>query len=410
MRRQRTKRPAYLATAIVMLVAAVSFSRADIAPEPLTTGGTSLADKNKSQSVKMAWEEVDIYPSPEKNKVVALFGMKNESDKDAELEVGFPSYFEVKLNDFELEIDGNKQSADVKKESLPDSQQHYLAEKDPSKRIFTYWMCWNMKFSAGKEHQIKVSYWVKTERISEGLWIKNLTPELKAKLWPYRSGYVLRTGADWAGNIGKAIIRLHYNDAVKKPLATLLSHKDKWQYDEKTDIDTLTLIDFKPNRSSDIEYSYKLCTASEEAKILAEAIKDKKLDPWAQEHLLQLIEDKNNSLKLPDEEKNNLVIETLEWMVPPVGPEVDQAKITRGAEAIVQKAYQRLFKNYLATAQDLQAASLASYYQRFIKFMLDRDIANKTSKWVRVQNEYSQLEQEYRQVTDYINNPPKKDK
>jgi len=35
-----------------------------------------------------------------------------------------------------------------------------------------------------------------------------------------RSGYVLRTGAAWAGTIGRAVIRMHYGE-VKRSLMTL---------------------------------------------------------------------------------------------------------------------------------------------------------------------------------------------
>jgi hypothetical protein len=340
----------------------------DIAPEPLTTGGTNLAAKGKPLTVEMLAEEVDLHPSADRNRVAAVFRMKNTGAEDVEIEVGFPSYFEVRLRDFEAAVAGRKVAAEVKRQDL-----------GGPKKVFIEWMCWTAKFPAGQEVEIKVSYWCPTERVFPELWVDNLPADLKSKLWACRSGYVLRTGAGWAGKIGKATIRLH---GLRRDLVTRLE-PEGWNHDEK--VSTLTLTDFEPDESSDAVYEFRLCTVAEEAELLTAALREKKLDPWAQERLLGIV-------------AKDKVPEVLEWMVPPRGPGVDQSKISRGAENVVRQAYARLLRHY---GEEKKALPVARSFEGFLKFMLERDAKWKGSSGY-AGREYAALERQYEETRALI--------
>src|SRR5262249_11394088 len=138
------------------LLTAAPLLRADIAPNPLTTGGTNLTFQATSKPVPgtMVWEGVDLDPSREKNRVEGGFLTKDSGKEDVQITVGFPSYFRMPLEDFRLEVDGKKVLAEVQKTG-----------GEGRKRIFTYWMCWPMKFAAGTEYKIRVSYWCKTTEV-----------------------------------------------------------------------------------------------------------------------------------------------------------------------------------------------------------------------------------------------------
>jgi hypothetical protein len=267
-----------LALAVLLLGLGWNAS-ADIAPMPLLTGGNALAPKDQNATVEMASEEVDLYPSKEANRVVARFSMKNPGAEDVTLKVGFPSYFELNLQDFQVEINGQKQAASAEKETLTAGR----------KQLFKYWMCWDMTFPKGKETQIKVSYAVKMSTMLPS-YARAKTDLVGESLLFYNSGYVLRTGAGWAGNIGKAVIRLHYEAALKKQAVSNLNPKDGWQYDAAAHVDTLTLLDFKPTEKSDIAYTFKLFSDRDELAVLNKALEEKRLtDYMAQDRQMELL-------------------------------------------------------------------------------------------------------------------------
>ncbi|GEM_PF-4815879 len=384
------------------LLAATAFTFGDVAPDPLVTGGAGLTAKDaKDITVAMTEEVVDLTPSAEKNVVTAVFTLKNNSDAPAKLEVGFPDYFKMSLQDFAVEIDGQKQLAEVKKESHSDGGH---------KILFEYWMCWPMTFEKNQERTVNVSYWVKTEASRTGLWQERLPDDLKAKVSTFESGYVLRTGAAWAGNIGKATINIHYSKDLKKSQMISTNPKNGWKYDAASDTDTLVAKDFepvasdydlpvsvrssggvtataekpKPGAIGDISYTFRLSSEKEIASLLETAIKEQKLDPWAMEYLLDAVE-KKNVLNLPKEEQAQRVAAILEWTVPPLGPTFkqqvaegansykDHTIISAGAEAILEKLYDRVAKHYDATHQAEKSLALAKARQQFFKNIVDRE-------------------------------------
>jgi hypothetical protein len=88
-----------IAAAAVLLMTCALLG--DVAPDPLITGGATVSAKDaKGTPVAMVWEEVDLYPSAEKNAVTAVFVLRNTSDKETSLEVGFPSNGQMSLRGF----------------------------------------------------------------------------------------------------------------------------------------------------------------------------------------------------------------------------------------------------------------------------------------------------------------------
>src|ERR1039457_5943594 len=98
-----------------------------------------------------------------------------------------------------------------------------------------------MTFDKGQERNVTVTYWVALDKQPPGSLgrLMALPQDGADKISVCTSGYVLRAGAAWQGNIGEATIRLHYGQQVKKSSMVSMTPKDGWTYDEKSDIDTL---------------------------------------------------------------------------------------------------------------------------------------------------------------------------
>ncbi len=261
----------------------------------MTGGNTPAVHGGKDVPVSMVWEEVDLRPSAGRNEVVALFGLKNVGDEPAEFEVGFPSFFKMPMKDFVIEIDGEKAEAVLKKD-----------QTQGPKRIFIYWMCWPMKFAAGQEHKVKVSYWVEPESaryVSRTATVKGrpttinepaisgegLESPLREQVGAKSSGYILRTGAAWRDTIGKATIRLHYGEQFKKDLVTNLAPAKGWTFDESANTSTLILDHIKPTSADDIAYQWRLADPETEKAKLMEALRDGKLSTAARMQLAEVM-------------------------------------------------------------------------------------------------------------------------
>ena len=414
------------------LVVCGGLAWADIAPDPLITGGATLTAKNaKDLTITMAEEVVDLTPTADRNAVTAVFRLKNTADKPATLEVGFPSWFDEPLQDFAVTVDGEKQLAEVKKEKLSGG---------PRKTVFKFWMCWPMTFEKNQERTVKVSYWVAMAKQPPGQMgrLMMLPQDVGDKVAVCNSGYVLRTGAAWQGNIGKATIRLHYGQQVKKSLMVSMTPKDGWTYDEKSDIDTLVGESFKPVESrfggmnaglpggapakpeqgkniGDIYYSFKLCDDAQTAQVFEQALKDKKLNAWGMDYLLDMVE-KQNVLKLSSEELPKHVMELLEWTVPPQGPQFrqntgnkevayDSSALTPGAELKLHEYYRRVFAYYQQNDHG-KALTLGKHFAKFLKTIVDRDgvfINDATKKhWQPQVDQFRKTEQEYKDVSTFV--------
>ncbi|HJZ55763.1 MAG TPA: hypothetical protein VKE74_12415, partial [Gemmataceae bacterium] len=256
----------------------------------------------------------------------------------------------------------------------------------------------------------------KTDTPLGGLHIQNLPTDLKPRLRPYSSGYVLRTGAGWHGNIGKATIRIHYGE-VKKRGMLRMQPEQGWKYDTKRDQDVLVLTDFKPDPGelsrSDVQYEFRLVTDEQEAQLLLGAIRKKQLDPWGMERLLKLIEEQN-APKLSATERQRQAFEVLELMVPPKGPrfrqlasfeEEDPKAIPRGAEFVLRRAYTRLLNHYTEQKNTEDAVKVAREFVPFLKVILDReggwfkDPAKQVgSQW----EEHREMMQQYESLKNWL--------
>jgi hypothetical protein len=363
---------------LTLLVALSAPLCADIAPNPLTTGGTNpTVQKGGAVPITMVWEEVDLYPSPEMNRVQAVFRLKNTSKKEVKLTVGFPSYFKVKLQEFKVEIDGKKQLAEVEK----------TGPLGP-KKLFTYWLCWPMTFAAEAEHTIRVSYWCETDvgrsflfsRTATGVEYRSVPegvpPALRTRLGAYKSGYVLRTGAAWHGNIGKATIRLHYGEDLKRKNLTNLVPQKGWVHDDKTNRSTLVLEDFKPNEGSDIRYEFRLVNAKEETDLLLSALAKKQLGPEAMRYLLGLVE-KDNTLELKPADRQARVVKLLEQMVPPGGPayrpeKPDQQGYLTPGERFLSETFRRLLTHYRYEKDRAAELRLGREFVAYLRLLVRR--------------------------------------
>ena len=424
----------------MVLTATAAIALADIAPEPLITGGATLTPRNaKDLTVALTEEVVDLTPSPQRNTVTAVFTLKNTGDKPATLDVGFVNFYGEVLKDTAVEIDGKKQLAEVTRETLPSG---------PYKTITKCWLTWPMTFDKGQTRTVKVSYWVEMGR-TRLITMTQLPKDVNDQVAPCCSGFVLRTGAAWLGNTSKGTFRLHYSDQVKKLLLTIQSPKDGWKYDEASNTDTLTLADFKPASAfglgfgggrqnpsplaaavalgaggqgnaktpvTDISYTFKVCDDAHTVAALEEALKAKKLDVWATDYLLNMVE-KDNVLKLSNDDRTNVRHANPRRRAAAQRPEqaADDARteapidwktvLTPGAEMKLHEYYGRLMA-YYKQADKGKVLELAKYYQAFLKVIVDREGPNYndlTKKhWPVLEQRFRQTEADYKDVSDFL--------
>jgi len=372
-----------------------------------TEGGTALQPKNAVTTVAMTREDVDLYPALSKVEVKAVFALKNIGDKEVQLEVGFPILGDSQLKDFTVAIDG-REKPEVKTLPAPKKkeEQEDRAPADPSmpdnadkEYAFSGWMFWTMKFAAGQERRVDVAYWYEP-RISDWLVQDKDAKELHDKVAWRDAGYIVRTGAGWAGNIGRGTFRIHWSREVPKanvrslrpPWVGFGDPGGAWRYDAATETDTLVLNAFKPDNACDIGISYKRVSSVEEVSLLTATLKRGQLGMYqacrnyAFEHLVQLIDpdffppySANRRLLTGEaspfstKERAARLIEVLEYCVPPLGPEGFEQKSgeeksvdalgAHPTECLVFRAYETLFTHYLQTGQADKARPLASPYK-----------------------------------------------
>lgn len=418
----------HLLCALLIAAAAGAAARADVAPV-MFTGATGIQPREDGVPVAMLWEEVDLHLEPAKVAVVAVFVLKNAGPADTTIEVGFPVFPSEALNDFSVTIDGSEKP-DVrtvtpparksgagkggpptgpapggaapggfkggaegaagpsgKKAARPSPAGPETDEQWAARQNLGAWMCWKMTFPAGRERKVAVTYWTDL-RVEPHRYLKDASAEVGERLASRTGGYVLRTGRAWAGSIGRAVVRIHYGQGVKKEDLLWLyppwSRRGKtagpspWQYDAKTAVDTLLATDLEPDWTNDVEFSFRLAGGQEELAVLTDALRARKLDAWGREYLAGLLEpgpDAPSRLALADAERRKKLIEVYEYCVPPVGPaltaeEVKTAVLTRKSEALPYRAFRTLFAHYRAAGQADKARAIAPHYQEFLESAL----------------------------------------
>jgi len=106
---------------------------------------------------------------------------------------------------------------------------------------------------------------------------------------------------------------------------------------------------------------------------------------------------KENPVGLKDGERASRVREAIEWMVPPLGPDRDPSKMSRGEEHVVRDAFRRLLWACHDAGDAEKRKTVARPFAKFLKFMLDRD-----AKWKghegHVGKDYAELEKDYAKV------------
>ena len=194
-------------------------ARADIAPDPLS-GGTNLAIKGGKTNVAMVDEVVKLRVSRDACHVDVLFTMTNEGQAAETMQVGFPFFYSGELKDFKAVVDGIKIAAI--NEAGGRGEGGSLEEPVGWK---PFWKLWKNTFEPGKPVKIQVTYWTK---LTSGPWSWNLDqqklPDLLTSLSPpveradlekrldvRRVTYILRTGSQWSGPIGKCRIEVQFD-------------------------------------------------------------------------------------------------------------------------------------------------------------------------------------------------------
>ncbi|MBI5725475.1 MAG: hypothetical protein HZA50_16075 [Planctomycetes bacterium] len=328
-----------------------------------------------SDTITLLSVDVDLTPSPQQNKVTAVFCLENnDAHSETQLDVGFPSYNYVPMKDFSLEIDGKSEKAEVRK---IDGVTYKIGDRERKGRDL-YWMCWPMKFSAGQKRTVKVSYWVqpvaewrvlKPEKgnrtyaaLEQPPDPKQLPANLAEKLGGYKSGYVLSTGTGWqGGEKGKATIRIHYGPDCRKEQITWLYPDKGWTYDKQADTDTIVLGEYK----TEIIYSWGM---PDQVKLLREAMENKQLGVEAQRYLLRLL-----GWEQFDQKPGREALDAMACMVAPVGATFDPSQTEPYLSArLYQAVYQNVFEHYKSSGQADKAGAAAGQYGLFLKAVTEK--------------------------------------
>ncbi len=228
----------------------------DIAPDPLS-GGVNFS--GSTDQVEMSEEAVTLNVTATRCDTNGLFQMKNLTDAPVTMEVGFPFAYPDDLRDFKVKVDGKTIEN--------------VADKSVGKR--QKWKVWTMTFPAGKVTAVEVDYWNKlTAKYS---WVSGIDSvpnmllgvsplkakptgqateeeqrqfnELAARLQHREVRYILKTGAGWAGKIGKCRIEAKFGGFTWDNLITRFPWKNESQVrDPQIHRERLVweLVDFEP--------------------------------------------------------------------------------------------------------------------------------------------------------------------
>ncbi len=167
--------------AVLTLCGSVA-SRADIAPDPMRAPSIQAMS---ATTVRMAEEDVTLLLGVDRVTVRVDFRMVNDGE-EARLEVGFPEGEGV-LQDVKVGVDGKESPTQVKR--VPGD--------------YRGWILFPVTFPAQGTTAVSVSYWVPGTSAGGLLgdqWVE----------------YILRTGAAWAGPIGRATVTLRLGPGVSR--------------------------------------------------------------------------------------------------------------------------------------------------------------------------------------------------
>lgn len=213
---------------------------ADIAPYPIKAKTISPKDQT---SIRMQSEKVIIDLYNDSSVVKCSFNMKNGGEKE-KLKIGFPEmnfyHYQIKsaaddVTKFSVQENGKEIKFDYS-DSLRFNEEYI--KKVASYQIKEEWYLWDIEFQKGESKVIEIQY-----SLPFGML--------------YRSNkrfftYLLSTGANWEGTIGKAEIIVNLKDIV---MDSIISQKPtNCEISEKQLI--WTFLDFDPTTDHDIKIFY----------------------------------------------------------------------------------------------------------------------------------------------------------
>lgn len=225
---------------ILTLVCLQTTLFADIAPYPIKARTISPKDQT---SIRMESEKVIVDLYNDSSVVKCSFNMKNEGEKE-KLKIGFPEmnfyHYQIKsaaddVTNFSVQENGKEIKFDYS-DSLRFNEEY--RKKVASYQIKEEWYLWDVEFQKGESKVIDIQY-----SLPFGML--------------YRSNkrfftYLLSTGANWKGTIGKAEIIVNLKDIVMDSI--ILQKPANCEISDKQLI--WTFLDFDPTTDHDIKIIY----------------------------------------------------------------------------------------------------------------------------------------------------------
>ena len=209
---------------------------ADIAPNPINA--KSISSKNQT-SIRMESEKVIIDLYNDSSVVKCLFNMKNLGEYE-KLQIGFPDmsfhYYLQKSKVDEVNRFQVKENGKAVNVNFSDSLRY--RQKEGSYQIKEEWYLWESEFQKGESKTIEVQY-----SLPFGMLYKT-----NERFFTY----LLSTGANWKGTIGKAEIIVNLID-IK--MDSIISQKPDNCVISNNQL-TWTFSDFEPSTNDDIKIYY----------------------------------------------------------------------------------------------------------------------------------------------------------
>jgi HEAT repeat protein len=258
-----------------------SNSYGDISPNPLNKAESITAKDKKTTDIVMKEEHVvlslkkyliNMYRQKEKVRslgftglyeyfpqnwyrlyVEADFILQNQGESTT-LEVGFPMVHSDDYHNFDVTVDGK---------SVPTSVTEVIK--------VNAWRVWPMDFPKGATRRVIVTY--------------QANPNAGRLLELLQTGYILTTGANWKGPIGKAVIELRLEEISKSQLThwtpaencqfkrVKTASKENPDNIKECDAIVWTFTDFEPTTDIHIEFCPTVAAAETAKKPIPEIIK-----------------------------------------------------------------------------------------------------------------------------------------
>ena len=213
---------------------------ADIAPNPIKAKTISPKDQT---SIRMVSEKVIIDLYNDSSVVKCLFNMKNLGEQE-KIQIGFPEmtfhYLRQKSKVDEANRFQVKENGKVVTFNFSDSLRY---NEEYRKKVESYlikeeWFLWESEFKQGESKTIEVQY-----SLPSGLLYKT-----NQRFFTY----LLSTGANWNGTIGKAEIIINLKDIVKDSIISI----NPPNYEIFDNQIIWTLWDLEPTTNDDIKVNY----------------------------------------------------------------------------------------------------------------------------------------------------------